>query len=113
MNRTEDGDHNDYDNGDNNNNLVQSILTYFTCLINFPYANYKVSRSKEMQNITQAHIQKTKQGNMYNLDNYHSISVITPAMMRWEEIYIYIYIYIYKICMITYLYLEYNYYFNN
>jgi hypothetical protein len=81
MNRSEDDDHDD-DDGDNNSNSVQSSLTFFTWLFNCPYGNYEVSRSKETQNQTQTHIQKMKQGNMYNLDIYHSNSAIKPVLMR-------------------------------
>jgi hypothetical protein len=87
MNSSEDDDHDDDDHdddgndGDDNINSVQSILTFFTCLPNCPYATYKVSRSIETQNQTQTHIQKTKQ-DVYNLDSYHSISAITPALVQ-------------------------------
>jgi hypothetical protein len=69
MNRNEDDEHDDDDDddGDNNRNSVQFILSIFTCLLNCPYANYNVNRSKETRNQTQAHKQKAKQDNIYNL----------------------------------------------
>jgi hypothetical protein len=45
------------DDVDNNSNSVQNIFTFFACLLNCPYANYRASRGKEMQNQTQTRVQ--------------------------------------------------------
>jgi hypothetical protein len=65
--------------------VIKKFIYLFTCLLNIPKANYKMSTSKDGNKETHIYEQrrKTKQDNLDN--NKNSISTIAPAIMRQEK----------------------------
>jgi hypothetical protein len=62
--------------------MYGSIHCLFTRLLNNQKANYEVSTSK----IKKENKQKTKQGNLYNLDNnISSVSAVTPIIIQFNS----------------------------